>query len=153
MTGCKTMTEIELIHNQLISKIKQIKLSVCDSLIEYHDNNVQVEMINGTFYVNQPLDLNKVLNVFQKKYSYNEVFIIQNKKSPLNFSIKSLGYFDKIKCKEKIPSVFVYSTGAINIIAAKKKILYDTYEFMKKNILQNYEYIIQKKLILKPNCA
>lgn len=148
MTGCKNMTEIRFMYNKLTTQI--FKMDKNHIIFPFTEDNILVEMINGTFYINQSLDLNKVLETFEQKYTHEQVFVIQNKKSPLNFSIKLLGYFDKKKSKDKIPSVFIYNTGAINIIATKKDILYQTYEFMKQNITENWEKIIEKKIIYQP---
>ena len=70
-----------------------------------------------------------------------------NKKSPLNLSVKMLGYFDEKKKKDKIPSVFIYNTGAINIIATKKHILIKTYHFIKNNLEKWWDNIVEKKII------
>ena len=124
------MVEIKLMYNKLIKQIQ--KMEKDHKTIPFDEKNILIEMINGTFYINQSLDLSKVLEIFQQRYTHEQVFVIQNKKSPLNFSIKLLGYFDHKKKTLKMPSVFIYNTGAINIIATKKEISYQTYEFMKK---------------------
>lgn len=156
VTGCKDINEIKNMYLKLHHKINKLQknMDLIQDLENFQkqvthidDDIINIEMINGTFYINQTLDLSKVLEMFLKKYTHDEVFIIQNKKSPLNFSIKLLGYFDKKKCKDKIPSVFIYNTGAINIIATKKHILYETYQFMKKNLEEMWSEIIEKKII------
>lgn len=145
MTGCKDNQEIKDTYNVLQHYLRD----TCGiDVFPFHQKNIDIEMINGTFYVNEHLDLNRVLNIFLKEYSHNEIFIIQNKKSPLNLSIKFLGYFDKKKSKDKIPSVFIYNTGAINIIATKQSILNQTYTFMKQKIDQHWSQVVQKKIKL-----
>ena len=131
---------------------------IVEDLLQFEVTDVQIEMINGTFYVNESLNLNQVLKMFMQEYSHQDVFIIQNKKSPLNLSVKMLGYFDEKKQKDKIPSVFIYNTGAINIIATKQPILMKTYEFIKSNLEKWWDRIVETKIvynseILKKSCA
>ena len=153
MTGCKNIEEIRDIYETLYKRMKQLETTypdqeIADTIIPYQSDQIQIEMINGTFYMNHSLDLAKVLHVFTKHYTHEEVFVSQNKKSPLNFCIKSLMVFDEKKSKDKTPSVFIYNTGAINIIATKKKILYETYQFMKSNLSRFWDEIVQKKINL-----
>lgn len=158
MTGCKNMEEIHIMYDKLYNKLVQINnnylktskvgnANIVQNIQPFDEKQVQIEMINGTFYVNQALDLNQVLKMFMREYSHKQVFIIQNKKSPLNLSVKMLGYFDEKKKKDKIPSVFIYNTGAINIIATKKHILIKTYHFIKNNLEKWWDQIVEKKII------
>ena len=162
MTGCKDMEEIEIMYKTLYNNMRNVKeefylndqkfcIPTVENIIPFNKKNIKIEMINGTFYVNANLDLNKVIDVFQSQYSHEEVFIVKNKKSPLNFSIKLFGYLDKNKKKNKIPSVFIYNTGSINIIATSHDILEKTYQFIKTNIEENYDNIIEKKLKFNNN--
>lgn len=139
-------------HNKNHSPFaKHTTHDIVQNILPFDPKLVQIEMINGTFYVNQSLDLNQVLKMFMTEYSHKEVFIIQNKKSPLNLSVKMLGYFDEKKKKDKIPSVFIYNTGAINIIATKKPILIKTYHFIKNNLEKWWDDIVEKKIIYNDN--
>ena len=141
MTGCKNVDEIQNVYERLAKLILPLKT------FPFHKKNVKIEMINATFYVNQILNLHKVLKLFSTKYSHTVVFPIQNKTSPLNLSIKKYSYMDEKKQKDKIPSVFIYNTGAINIIATKDSILQDTYNFIKVNLETNWDEIVQKQII------
>jgi len=147
MTGSKNMKEIQTVYEILYGRIKLLLTEhhdIADELLIFKTEAIQIEMINGTFYMNHSLNLERVRHVFSTNYTHEEVFVSQNKKSPLNFCIKSFTVFDKKKCKDKIPSVFIYNTGAINIIATKKDILYKTYDFMKQNLSKYWSQIIQK---------
>lgn len=120
---------------------------IVENICKFDPNQIQIEMINGTFYVNESLNLDQVLKMFLNNYTHEKVFIIQNKKSPLNLSIKQFGYFDTKKKKDKIPSVFIYNTGAINIIATKSDILYQTYDFIKNNLQKWWDKVVEKKIV------
>lgn len=146
MTGCKDNNEIHHVYKHLVKRFLQFP-DIVNGVKEFNDSNVNVEMINGTFYVNHHLDLKKVLRVFTSKYRHDQVFVIQNKRSPLNFSIKMFGYFDKVKKKDKIPSVFIYNTGAINIIATKQTILDKTYNFMVDMLKTHWEDVVHREMI------
>ena len=152
MTGCKNMEEIDIIYNKLAQKLMRCSITVVDNLAKFHPDRIEIEMINGTFYVNESLNLDQVLQMFLEHYTHETVFIIQNKKSPLNLSIKQFGYFDTKKKKDKIPSVFIYNTGAINIIATKTDILYQTYEFVKENLELWWDQVVEKKIIFCEPC-
>ncbi len=147
MTGCKSCKEIQHIYNRVLSII----CNHCIKAKKFHSSLVQIEMINATFYANCELNLHKVLKVVTNNYSHKEIFVIQNKTSPLNLSIKSLAYFDERKQKYKAPSVFVYNTGAINIIATGKQLLQDTYDLITGIINQFWNDIVQVQVVYPPS--
>ncbi len=159
MTGCKNMEEIEVIYNKLYNILQNIPihfvcpngrtitLHVVQNIIPYRVQNMKTEMINGTFYTNVPLNVEKMNEVIQKKYTEKDLYI-KSKRSPLNLSISSLGYFDKIKKVKKTPSVFVYSTGSINIIATRYEILQKTYNFIVDLLNENYDTFKEKNYIM-----
>ncbi len=156
MTGCKDMKEIETIYNRLYKKLleiptefhlgeKIITIQTVKNLREFKEENIKTEMVNGTFYTNSEMDLEKVSEIFQKDYNHREVYVVKTKKSPLNLSITSLSYFDKVKKKDKTPSVFIYSTGSINMIASSLPLLMKTYKFISDNINDNFDHFNEVK--------
>lgn len=157
MTGCKDIVEIEHMYHKLhneLSKINKIERNIAKNIIPFDKKNIRIEMINGTFYANAPLDLNKVLKTFMNKYAINEVFInhIHNKKSPLHMSLPFLKEYDAFKCKDKMPSVFIHNTGAFNIITTSTEVLQKAYNFIHKNLTENWSTLVEKKIDLNTDC-
>jgi len=118
---------------------------------KFDKKNIKIEMINGTFYLNCVINLINLIHIIQKKYSYNEIFITKLRKSPISLSIKLFSYFDETKKKNKIPTVFIYNTGSVNIIATSYDMLFKTFDFIKDIIQKNFDDIAQKKIILNDN--
>lgn len=160
MTGCKNEKEIRIMYEQLHRKICEIptcftmpdgestvNVSPIQGIMPFSEEKTTIEMINGTFYINAVVDLENLVNIVERKYSHNEIFIIKNRKSPINFSMKMFGYFDEAKRKNKIPSVFVYNTGSVNIIATDHDILLRTYEFIREFLDKRFYEVCEKKII------
>jgi len=157
MTGCKNIEEVERVYNKLYQKIKNIKseyilngkkiiINPVKNIKEFKDITVKTEMINGTFSTNFKIDLNKMLCTIQDKYTDEEIYINNEKKSPLMCYLKIFEVFDEKKQKNKIPSVFVYNSGAINIISINYEIIMKAYNFMSKFIEDNYDNIIESQI-------
>ena len=154
MTGCKDLDEAERIYNKLYCKINDIKteytlngkkiiLNPVKKLKTFEQITLKTEMINGTFSTNFKIDLNKMLNKIQEKYSDEEIYINNEKKSPLICYLKIFEVFDEKKKKNKIPSVFIYNSGSINIISINNEIIQQAYEFMSKFIDDNFDDIVE----------
>ena len=157
MTGCKDLEEVERIYNGLHNKIKQIKteydfngqkivINPVQKLKTFQQIKIKTEMINGTFSTNFKIDLNKMLNCIKDKYSDEEIYIYSEKKSPLICYLKIFKVFDEKKKKNKIPSVFIYNSGSINIISINNKIIQEAYEFMSKFIDDNFDDIVETEM-------
>ena len=142
-TGCKSLDEIEMMYNML----RKILIRCGIEAYEFDKTNVQLEMINATFYVSIPIDLQATNCLLSKEYEKKDIFCIQGKSSPLSISLKSLGYFDEKKKKDKVPSVFIYNTGAINIIATKLDILEQSYKLLVEILTKHWKVIAQKKIV------
>jgi len=148
MTGSKTIKEAEIMFNKLVKNLDPIENCVVD-IKPFHEDNIQIEMINGTFIVNYKVDLEKLSNFFTSNYDQTDVYVNTEKKSPVACYLKRFGYIDERKKKEKTPSVFVYNSGAVNIISSSKEILYNSYDFMKDVFYKNYEEVVEKKFIFE----
>ena len=157
MTGCKTLKEIETMYKILYDRLVQIPrvfylgersiiIETVKNPIPYKEENIHIEMLNGTFYIKSRLNLNKIIQCFQRDYSHKEVFINKPTKSKLTLSISKFSYIEKKKLKE--PSCGIFNTGGINIIATKKDIFRKTYQFIKKHLKKYYEEIAERKIAM-----
>lgn len=162
MTGCKNNEEIKKMYNIMFNNIQKINTEylyknkiiniypICN-IKSFNAINIKVEMINGTFKCNFKINLNKLFELIQRKFTDDEIFINCEKKTTLICYLKKYKTLNKIKNKEKCPSVFIYNTGAINIIAINKDILMKTYSLISNFIDQNYDEIVQKEINFDQN--
>ena len=51
------------------------------------------------------------------------------------------------KQKEKIPSVFIYNSGSINIIAISLEILMNSYKLISEFVDENYEDLVEAEIV------
>ena len=157
MTGCKDEDEIKTIYKKLynklnsintnfISKEKIIKIYPFKKLKLYKDLDIKSEMINGTFSTNFKIDLNKMLNKISEIYSDQEIYINHEKKSPLTLYLKLFSIFDVKKQTNKMPSVFIYNSGSINIISINKEIILKSHKFISNFIEENFFDLVETNL-------
>lgn len=141
MTGCKNIAEVERVYTQLYTKIKNIKteynfngqkivINSVKNIKEFKDIVVKTEMINGTFKTNYKIDLNKLYSKLKEVYTDDDIYMNHEKKSPLICYLKKFEVFDEKKSKNKCPSVFVYNSGSINIIATDLQLLMKSYDLI-----------------------
>ncbi len=99
-------------------------------ILVYRDNEqkIFVDIINETL---------------PSKYTDEEIYINNEKKSPLICYLKIFEVFDEKKHKNKIPSIFIYNSGAINIISINNEIIQQAYDFRSKFIDDNFEDIVE----------
>ena len=159
MTGCKDKNEIKTVYKILYNELakipthykykgKIVKIMSIKGLIPFEDAKINVEMLNGTFKVGTKLNLENIMNYYKTKYTKNDVFRTINKKSRINLSIKKFQYFDKKKSKWKMPQVFIYNTGSVNIIATTHKLLEQAYNLLKKDMTEQADVFSLKRLIM-----
>ena len=154
MTGCKDIEEVEIVYNQLYTSIynintefslndKKIQIYAVKNIKKFKDITIKIEMINGTFKSNFKIDLNKLHLKLKEHYSEEDIFINCEKKTTLICYMKKFKVINKKQRKEKSPSIFIYNTGAINIIAINKEILMNTYNLISTFIDTHFEEIVQ----------
>jgi hypothetical protein len=145
LTGCKDDKEIEIIYNKLYDNINEY----IENMLEYKDLKIKSEMINGTFNTNYKIDLDKLNNKIIEKYSYKEIYINNQKKASLTLYLKIFSIYDERKKKFKDPSIFIYNSGSINLIAIDKEMIMKSYKFIDDFLNKNYNDIVETKLNLK----
>jgi len=159
VTGAKSMVEIEQMYNKLYNKLtsinttyildnKPITINTVSNMNKYDSEKIRIEMVNGTFRINGHIDLVNLVNLIEEKYSHEEVFITKNnKKTPIICSLKMYSRFDENKQKHKIPSLFIHNSGSINISSSTIDTVYQSYEFIRNFLNDNYNDIIERKII------
>jgi len=158
MTGCKNIEEIERVYTKLYNKINSIKteynfngqkiiISPVKNIKIFKDVVIKTEMINGTFKVNYKIDLNKLYSKLKEVYGDDDIYMNHEKKSPLICYLKKFEIFDAKKSKNKCPSVFVYNSGSINIIATSLDLLMTSYEFISVFCDKYFEDLDETELI------
>jgi hypothetical protein len=160
MTGCKDIDEVKYVYNKLYTKLnnietiyylnsKEIRIFPVQNIRTFEELDIKTEMINGTFSTKCKIDLNKILNKLKEVHmndndeTEDDIYINSEKKSPLICYLKLFGIYDKKKSKNKIPSVFIYNSGAINIIAINEEIIMKSYEFISNFVDKYYDDIVE----------
>ena len=158
ITGCKNETEIKTIYNKLYNSLLDIKKEYIyknqkiyvypyENLKTHEELVIKSEMINGTFNTNYNIDLTKLFLKITSIYSDKEIYINNEKKSPLTLYLKMFEIYDIKKGKNKIPSVFIYNSGSINLIAINKEIIYKSYNFINNFLNKYYNDITETKIV------
>ena len=158
ITGCKNLEEVKKIYNKLYEKINNIKteyklgtktitISCVDNIRKHEDIDFHIEMVNGTFKTNFKIDLNNLYSKLKDNYTEDELFINCEKKTQLVCYLKKFKIMNVKKQKEKVPSVFIYNSGSINIIAVGLDILMNSYKLISEFIDANYKDLIEAEII------
>ncbi len=158
MTGCKTLVEVRNIYTKLYKKVMNIKteynlrsriitINSVTNIKKHEDIDFHVEMVNGTFKTNFKIDLNKLYSKLTENYTYDDIFINCEKKTQLVCYLKKFKVMNVKKQKEKIPSVFIYNSGSINIIAISLEILMNSYKLISEFVDKNYEDLIETEIV------
>lgn len=154
-TGCKSFNEIRIIYDIFTNRIKKmnrefycsdkkITINPIKNMKKFEDLKINVEMINGTFKANYQIDLDKFYSRMNEIYNEDEVYIsYANKKLIVYYKV--LKKTDK-NGKLKYPSIFVYNSGAINIISTSEKDLMATYDFILNIANTEYDRICETEL-------
>ena len=157
MTGCKSLEEVKITYEKLYKKINNIKTEFylnlnqiiniypVKNMKKVKDIKINVEMVNGTFTTNFKINLNKLNFKLKEIYDDNEIFI-KNKKTQLICYLTKFKYFNEKKKKDKIPSVFIYNSGSINIIAINLEILMKSYELISNFMNKYYKELIEVEI-------
>jgi hypothetical protein len=144
LTGCKDKEEIKEMYNT----IKNILTNYTDKgdIKEYNEKDINIVMSNGTYITGFKIDLAKTRDLIRKNFTESEMYINNDKKIQLSCSYKKLSKINIVnnKKKEIYPSLFIYNSGAINIMACNLDVLYETYNMIKDFIAENYNNIVVK---------
>ena len=158
MTGCKNLEEVKTIYNKLYEKIVNIKTEYtlggksitinCVTKIKKHDDvNFHVEMVNGTFKTNYKIDLTKLYSKLTEIYTDEDIFINCEKKTQLVCYLKKYKFMNVKKQKEKTPSVFIYNSGSINIIAISLELLMKSYKLISEFVDEHFEDLVEAEIV------
>lgn len=154
ITGVKSNEEINYVIHKFISLIDNIKNDYFYNnkiikLYPYKElkrENIEksIETINGSFKCEFNVNLKNLKKCILNKYQNDELYLKNNRSALIELDLVFLKTNSNRKNKEKIPKVSVYGTGSIVINSVSEKILYKSYEFIKKFITENYDYVIDK---------
>ena len=158
MTGCKNLDEVKNVYERLYKKITTIKTEYnfgsklitisCVTNIKLHDDvNFHVEMVNGTFKTNFKIDLNKLYSKLTEIYTDEDIFINCEKKTQLVCYLKKFKVMNVKKQKEKIPSVFIYNSGSINIIAISLELLMKSYKLISEFADEHFKDLVEAEIV------
>ena len=154
MTGCKNLEEVENFYTKLYNKVLDIKIkyTIGDRTItilpvknikEFKDVEITIDMVNGTFKTNFKIDLNKLYAKLKEVYTEEDLFINCEKKTQLVCYLKKYKIVNIEKRSEKQPSVFIYNSGSINVIAVSLDVLEKSYKLISEFIDKHYDELVE----------
>jgi len=149
MSGCKSIKNINIAINKLISKLKEVKGKIEDgkiiekTFIDEPDNisvkDFKIDMINSNYQVSMQIDRDKLYNLLIKKK-------IKSSYEPCIRAcviIKYIPTVDNLEHKEV--SVFIFQKGNIIITGARSQShILSAYNYMNEIILTHKDEIIKK---------
>jgi len=149
MSGCKSIKNINIALNKLISKLKEVKAKIEDGkicekeFIEESENitvkDFKVDMINSNYQVAMQIDRDKLYNLLLKKK-------IKSSYEPCIRACVIIKYVPiKENNEQKEVSVFVFQKGNIIITGARSKShIISAYNYMNEILLTHTDEIIKK---------
>lgn len=149
MSGCKSIKNINIALNKLISKLKEIKAKIEDgkivekTFIEEPDkitvNDFKIDMINSNYQVSMQLDRDKLYNLLLKKK-------IKSSYEPCIRACVIIKYIPIVEnIEQKEVSVFVFQKGNIIITGARSQShIISAYNYMNEILLTHKDEIIKK---------
>ena len=153
LTGVKSDSEINYIIKEYSNMIRNIKteylfndkiiiLKPYENLYNLKDIKNNIETINGSFKCNFNINLKNMKKLLTNNYKEGEIYIKNNRSALIELDLLFYNIYDKRKNKNKTPKISIYGTGSIVINSVNKEVLYKSYEFIKKLIIDNYSKII-----------
>jgi TATA-box binding protein (TBP) (component of TFIID and TFIIIB) len=149
MSGCKSLSSINIVLNKLIVKLKEIKAKIENGKIiekKYVENNEQlaitcfkIDMINSNYRVNMQIDRANLNNLLLKKK-------IKSSFEPCIRACVIIKYIpNKSNNEGKEISIFVFQKGNIIITGARTKDhILSAYEYINKILIEHYDEIKKK---------
>jgi TATA-box binding protein (TBP) (component of TFIID and TFIIIB) len=149
MSGCKSIKNINIALNKLITKLKEVKAKIEDGKIcekEFIDDSenitvkdFKIDMINSNYQVNMQIDRDKLYNLLLKKK-------IKSSYEPCIRACVIIKYVPiKENVEQKEVSVFVFQKGNIIITGARSKShIISAYNYMNDILLTHTDEIIKK---------
>ncbi len=149
MSGCKSIKNINIALNKLISKLKEIKAKIEDGkicekeFIEESDKitvkDFKIDMINSNYQVAMQIDRDKLYNLLLKKK-------IKASYEPCIRACVIIKYVPaKENVEQKEVSIFVFQKGNIIITGARSKShIISAYNYMNEILLTHTDEIIKK---------
>ena len=149
MSGCKSIKNINIALNKLISKLKEIKAKIEDNaivektFIEEPDNitvkDFKIDMINSNYKVSMQLDRDKLYNLLLKKK-------VKSSYEPCIRACVIIKYVPLVEnIEQKEVSIFVFQKGNIIITGARSQShIISSYNYMNEILLTHKDEIIKK---------
>lgn len=149
MSGCKTIKNINIALNKLISKLKEVKAKMEDGkivekkFVEDANNltvkDFKIDMINSNYQVAIQIDRDKLYNLLQKKK-------VKSSYEPCIRACVIIKYVPSNEnTEQKEVSVFVFQKGNIIITGARSKShIISAYNYMNDILLTHKDEIIKK---------
>lgn len=153
ITGVKSNDEIKHIISIFLKTLKQIEkkyffqnkvitLYPYNKLKKEEEVDINIETINGSFKCNFNINLKNLKKLILTLYKNEEIYLKNNRSALIELDLLFYKLYDKRKKKEKTPKISVYGTGSIVINSINEELLYKSYDFIKKLLIDNYEKIL-----------
>jgi TATA-box binding protein (TBP) (component of TFIID and TFIIIB) len=149
MSGCKSIKNINIALNKLISKLKEVKAKIEDNkivektFIEEPDKisveDFKIDMINSNYQVSMQIDRDKLYNLLIKKK-------IKSSYEPCIRACVIIKYVPPIdNIEQKEVSVFIFQKGNIIITGARSQShVLSAYNYMNEILLTHKDEIVKK---------
>jgi hypothetical protein len=150
MSGCKSIKNINIVLNKLITKLKIIKAKLEDGKIVQKNyienietlnvNSFKIDMINSNYKVNMQIDRAKLFSLLLKKK-------IKSSFEPCIRACVIIKYTPEIDNNEfKEISIFVFQKGNIIITGARRKShIMASYKYINNILITHSEEISKKE--------
>jgi len=149
MSGCKSIKNINIALNKLISKLKEVKAKIEDSKIvekSFIDDpdlisvkDFKIDMINSNYQVSMQIDRDKLYNLLIKKK-------IKSSYEPCIRACVIIKYVPTVEnIEQKEVSIFVFQKGNIIITGARSQShVLSAYNYMNEILLNHKDEITKK---------
>ena len=149
MSGCKSIKNINIALNKLITKLKEVKAKIEDSKIvektfidepdQITVKDFKIDMINSNYQVSMQIDRDKLYNLLIKKK-------IKSSYEPCIRACVIIKYVPTVEnIEQKEVSVFVFQKGNIIITGARSQShVLSAYNYMNEILLTHKDEIIKK---------